>query len=164
MARATKGDRGHDGPIISIVGPGMRVVGDVIAEGSVRVEGEVKGTIVAGKAVVVGKEGTVAGDISTQDGVISGRVEGTITAASRLEIQATASVDGAIRTRRLQLEEGAVLNAEVEMGEVSLDAPSLDGGKAGRKEPEPPPAPPAVEIDEAPEQEEEEGAKNAPSS
>ena len=62
--------------VISIIGPGMRVVGDCETEGTVRIEGRVEGSVRAGKAVVVGKEGIVDGDIFTQDAVISGTVQG----------------------------------------------------------------------------------------
>jgi cytoskeletal protein CcmA (bactofilin family) len=40
--------------VISIIGPGMRVVGDCETEGTLRIEGSVEGTVRAGKAVVVG--------------------------------------------------------------------------------------------------------------
>ena len=70
----------------------------------------------AGKAVVIGKQGLVSGDIVTQDAVISGRMEGTLVAASRLEVQATSHIEGEVHTRRMQLEEGAVLNGTVHMG------------------------------------------------
>lgn len=133
MARGGKDNREQSGSIISIVGPGTKVSGDVVAEGSIRVEGEIEGTVYAGKAVVVGKEGTVNGDISTNDAVISGQVKGTITAASRLEIHGTATVEGVVRTRRLQLEEGAVLNAEVRMGEVTLEVPGSKGASAAEQ-------------------------------
>lgn len=105
--------------VISIIGPGMRVVGDCTTEGSVRVEGEVKGTIRAGKAVVVGRDGVVEGDVHTQDAVVSGRVVGSVVAESRLELQATSRIEGDVQTRRLQLEEGAVLNGKVEMTDPS---------------------------------------------
>jgi cytoskeletal protein CcmA (bactofilin family) len=128
MAKPAKGGRDSGGPVISIIGPGMQVTGDCVAEGTIRVEGEVRGTIYAAKAVVVGKDGVVKGDIATHDAVISGKVDGSVIAASRLEVQATAKVDGTIRTPRMQLEEGAVLNAEIAMGEVSLKAPSSGRG------------------------------------
>lgn len=108
--------------VISIIGPGMRVVGDCTTEGSVRVEGEVKGAIRAGKAVVVGREGVVEGDVHTQDAVVSGRVVGSVVAESRLELQATSRIEGDVQTRRLQLEEGAVLNGKVEMTDPSGSA------------------------------------------
>ncbi len=103
--------------VISIIGPGMTIVGNCETDGTVRIEGTVKGSIKAGKAVVIGKQGLVSGDIITQDAVVSGRVEGTLVAASRLELQATCNIEGEVHTRRMQLEEGAVLNGTVHMSD-----------------------------------------------
>jgi len=103
--------------VISIIGPGMRVVGDCDADGAIRVEGTVQGNIRAGKAVVVGKGGVVDGDIFTQDAVIAGTVKGVLRVESRLEIQATSRIEGEIIAPRMQLEEGAMLNGTVQMGE-----------------------------------------------
>jgi cytoskeletal protein CcmA (bactofilin family) len=103
--------------VISIIGPGMRLVGDIDTDGTVRIEGSVEGNVRAGKAVVIGKDGSVEGSVSTQDAVISGRLVGTLIAESRLELQATSRIDGDVYARRLHLEEGAVLNGAVHMGE-----------------------------------------------
>ena len=102
--------------VISIIGPGMRIQGDCETEGAVRIEGMVHGNIRAGKAVVVGKDGTVEGDIFTQDAVISGTVKGTLRAESRLEIQSSSRITGEILAGRMQLEEGAMLNGTVQLG------------------------------------------------
>ena len=103
--------------VISIIGPGMKVVGDCHTDGTIREEGTVEGSVNASKAVVIGKQGVVRGNVVTQDAVISGRVEGTLVAESRLELQATCHIEGEVRTRRMQLEEGAVLNGTVVMGD-----------------------------------------------
>ena len=117
--------------VISIVGPGMKVVGDCESDGTIRIDGRVEGSVSAKKAVVVGKTGVVEGTIVTQDAVISGRVQGSLTAQSRLEIQATSRIDGDVHARRMKLEEGATLNGTVAMGER---APSP--GSTGRDESE----------------------------
>ena len=44
---------------ISIIGPGMKILGDCDTEGTLRIEGSVRGTVRAGKAVVIGKDGVV---------------------------------------------------------------------------------------------------------
>ena len=123
--------------VISIIGPGMRVVGDCETDGTVRVEGTVEGSIHAGKAVVVGKDGLVDGDVLTQDAVISGRVMGTLTAESRLELQATCRIEGEVRARRMQLEEGALLNGTVLMGENLQPPERVSRPPAGRSETRP---------------------------
>jgi cytoskeletal protein CcmA (bactofilin family) len=102
---------------MSIIGPGMRIVGDLVTDGTVRIEGEIRGTIRAGKAVVIGREGLVEGDIFTQDAVIGGRIRGSIVAESRLELQATCDIEGVVhaRAQHLHLEEGARFNGQVQM-------------------------------------------------
>jgi cytoskeletal protein CcmA (bactofilin family) len=118
---------------ISIIGPGMNIVGDLSTDGTVRVEGRIEGTVRAGKSVLIGKSGEVVGDVLTQDAVIGGRVRGTVVAESRLELQATCDIEGQIRARsaHLQLEEGARFNGQIQM---------LDGSEALAL-----PAPPRVE-------------------
>lgn len=113
--------------VISIIGPGMRVVGDCHTEGTLRIEGTVEGTVRAGKAVVLGKDGVVEGDITTQDAVIGGRVDGSIVAESRLELQATCLIEGQIQARRIKLDEGGRVNGTVQIGDVSADsAPEVE--------------------------------------
>jgi cytoskeletal protein CcmA (bactofilin family) len=117
--------------VISIIGPGMTVVGDCQTDGTIRVEGSVEGSVRAGKAVVIGKQGSVKGNIATQDAVVSGRVEGTLVAESRLELQATCHIEGEVHTRRMQLEEGAVLNGTVHMGEAKVKGAGATGAVRG---------------------------------
>lgn len=106
--------------VISIVGPGMRVVGDCMAEGTLRIEGTVEGTVQANKAVVVGKDGVVRGDINTQDAVIGGRVVGMVIAESRLELQSTCVIEGEVRARRIKLDEGGRVNGQVHIGDNAI--------------------------------------------
>lgn len=102
---------------ISIIAPGTKIIGDCETDGTMRIEGTVQGMVKASKAVVVGKDGVVRGDINTQDAVIGGHVTGTVIAESRLELQATCVIDGEIRARRIKLDEGGKINGQINMGE-----------------------------------------------
>ena len=131
---ARERDTGGSPPeqVISIIGPGMKITGDCDTDGAVRIEGTVQGNIRAGKAVVVGKEGLVEGDIVTQDAVVSGRVSGSLRAESRLEVQATSRLEGEISAGRMQVEEGSVINGTVKIGKGMAEAPaSRPSGKGG---------------------------------
>lgn len=113
----TDADRPRDADdVVSIIARGMRVEGDCSTEGTLRVEGRVEGSVQADKAVVVGSDGVVVGDIRTQDAVVAGRIDGSIVAESRLELQAGSRVEGDIRSRRVKLEEGGVVDGRIEMG------------------------------------------------
>ena len=102
--------------VISIIGPGMHIVGDCDTTDTIRIEGRVEGSVRAEKAVVIGKGGRVHGDIQTQDAVIAGMVKGALDVDSRLELQATCVIDGEIRATRLKLDEGGVVNGTVSIG------------------------------------------------
>lgn len=103
--------------VISIIGMGMTLTGDCETDGALRVEGTITGNVRAGKAVVIGKNGLVDGNIYTQDAVIAGRVLGCVHAESRLELQSTSQIAGEITARRMQLEEGATLHGQLTVGE-----------------------------------------------
>ncbi|HEX6589267.1 MAG TPA: polymer-forming cytoskeletal protein [Longimicrobiales bacterium] len=141
MAKESKDQlQGREG-VISIIGPGMRVVGDCETEGTLRIEGTVQGKVTAGKAVVVGRDGTVKGDISTQDAVIGGHVTGKVIAESRLELQETSVVDGEIHARRIKLEEGGRVNGTIHTGEVTAGQRGALGGSTAAPGSTPAPAP-----------------------
>ena len=124
--RSTAVSRGQGDAAISIIGSGMKVVGDISTEGTVRVEGQVRGTIRAATAVVLGAAGAIEGNVLTKDAVIGGNVSGSIVASNRLELQSTCTVEGEIRTRaeHLKLEEGARFAGQVHMIEEEPEEPA----------------------------------------
>lgn len=133
--RASGAQTGREG-VISIIGPGMKVTGDCDSEGTLRIEGTVEGTVRAAKAVVVGKDGVIDGDIDTQDAVVGGRVTGSILAASRLELQASCVVEGEIRARRIKLEEGGTINGMVHIGDVGKGSTATTVGAGVPRKPQ----------------------------
>lgn len=107
--------------VISIIGPGMRVKGDCETGDTVRIEGVVEGSVVAKKAVVIGREGRVIGDITTADAKIAGAVTGKLEIKSRLELAATCVIDGEINAARLQLDDGGSVNGSVHVGQPKAE-------------------------------------------
>ena len=122
MAKEGNGATPARDTAVSIIGPGMRVVGDCETEGTLRVEGVIEGTVRAGKAVVIGKDGAIIGDLITQDAIIGGKITGTVVAESRLELQATCLIEGEIKARRIKLDEGGRINGRVQTGEIKVPA------------------------------------------
>ncbi len=120
--------------VVSVIGPGMEIVGDIKCDGTVRVEGRVEGSIKATKSVVVGKGGTVTGDIETQDVVVAGTVAGTVCGASRVELQDTCRVEGDIKSRRIKLDEGGRVEGRLHMGEKSSTSAAAASSLAARSE------------------------------
>ena len=121
--------------VVSVIAPGMTVLGDVKCDGTVRVEGKVEGSIRASKSVVVGKNGRVTGDIETQDVVVAGAVVGTVVGASRVELQETCRIEGDIRSRRIKLDEGGQIEGRFYMSKaVAAGEKATDGPTAPAKQ------------------------------
>ena len=119
MAVFTEKTRGSNegDSALSIIGTGMRVVGDITAEGVVKVEGTIVGTIHAGRQVLVAKGGMVEGDLFAREAIVGGEVRGSIEATERVELQATSVVHGDVATKRLLVQEGGEVNGVIRMGE-----------------------------------------------
>src|SRR5256885_2231584 len=98
-------EKGHGVPEtetgLSIIGTGMRVVGDITAEGVVKIEGTVVGTVRAGRQVLVGKGGEVEGDVISREAIIGGEVRGSIRAEEPGENQASCLVHRGNAAKRL---------------------------------------------------------------
>lgn len=102
---------------ISLIGPGMRIVGDLVTDGSVRIEGSIQGTLRAAKLVQIGKSGEVVGDVLAQEAVVGGRIRGTLSAPGRILLQATCDVEGEVHASSGQfvLEEGGRFSGQIRM-------------------------------------------------
>ncbi len=120
----TTGDRPMSRPdpvsgetTMSVIGAGMRIIGNVETNGVVKVEGTVEGAVRGARQVLLGRSGVILGDIHAADAVIGGKVVGSIAATERVELQATASVEGDVNTRSIVVFEGGQINGTVRMGE-----------------------------------------------
>ena len=99
---------------VSTIGPGLRVIGDCITDGSIHVDGLVEGSIKAGE-VVVEERGKVRGDIQTHNLIIAGQVSGNIAARGRAEFKASCHVKGDILSPRIKIEEGCRIDGRLHM-------------------------------------------------
>jgi cytoskeletal protein CcmA (bactofilin family) len=102
---------------LSIIAPGMRVEGEIVTSGVVKVEGTVVGSINAEQQVLIAGGGRVEGDVKTREAIIGGAVQGAIFADERVEVQPSASVNGDITTFRLLIHEGGEVNGLLKMGQ-----------------------------------------------
>ena len=120
--------RGEAGGL-SIIGVGMTIIGDVVTDGVVKVEGTVKGSVRASQQILLAPGGMVEGDLETKEAIIGGEVRGTVRAEDRVEVQASSVVTGDIVTARIAILEGGQVNGEIKMGAVTTGASELNGHK-----------------------------------
>lgn len=81
-----------------------------------RVEGQVKGTIVCKGSVHVAQGANVNAAVDADSISVAGELDGEITCRGRLELLPTGRVKGHISTQSLVIHEGAVYEGDMEMG------------------------------------------------
>src|SRR4029453_6005949 len=63
---------------LSVIASGMKIVGDIESTGVVKIEGTGEGAIRGARQLLLGRQGTVHGDIRAPEVIIGGTVVGTI--------------------------------------------------------------------------------------
>lgn len=104
---------------LSIVASGTRIVGDIESAGVLKIDGRIDGSVTGARQVLLGRGASVHGNVVADEAVIGGSVDGAILAAVRLELQSSAIVNGDIETKSVVVLEGARINGNVRMRDVS---------------------------------------------
>ena len=99
----------------TVIGSGSRVVGDLISDEEVLLEGQIEGKVRGERSVTVAAGGEVQGDLAARSVVVGGRVRGHIIAAERAELTSTAVVHGSVQAPKIIIAEGAHLQGNVAM-------------------------------------------------
>jgi len=102
--------------ISTFLGPEVSVEGNIEFRGTIRVDGNVKGTIHSDEGtLIVGEHAVIHADILVGAAVITGAVSGNIEARDKLEIFPPACVMGGIKAPTISIESGVVYNGNCEM-------------------------------------------------
>jgi cytoskeletal protein CcmA (bactofilin family) len=108
---------------VANIGKSITIKGDLTGNEDLVIDGNIEGRIdLPNNQLTIGAEGKIKADIHAKSAVVVGHVSGNVSATERIEVQASGIVDGDVRAPRLVVQEGAVLNGAVEMGEVKRPA------------------------------------------
>jgi cytoskeletal protein CcmA (bactofilin family) len=99
----------------TIIGTGTAVHGNIVASGTVRVDGQVHGEIQTEGDIIVGESGQVNGIVKGRNVTIAGLLEGNVDASGRLHIVSTGRVNGDIVVESLMVEDGAKYKGNCKM-------------------------------------------------
>jgi cytoskeletal protein CcmA (bactofilin family) len=117
---------------VAVVGKSIVIKGELSGNEDLVVEGSVDGTItLTDNNLVVGADGRVNANLFARSVTITGKVEGDVSASERVEITATGSLKGNIRSPRLIINDGAYFQGSVEMKKASSPATSPGSSSSG---------------------------------
>lgn len=89
----------------SVIGPEVRISGNLLARGDVQIEGEIEGDVRAIN-VVVGERARITGSVLAEEVVVRGHVMGCVR-GRRVMLQASCHVEGDVYHQALSIEQGA---------------------------------------------------------
>lgn len=105
------------------IGKSLIVQGKVISNEDLTIDGKVEGTIELGNhGLTIGAGAEIKANLVAKMITISGAVTGNVMATDKVDLRATASVDGDIVAPRLIMAEGAVIKGKVDASGKSAPA------------------------------------------
>jgi len=103
--------------IDSLIGAGTRIEGNISFSGGLRVDGEVRGNVVAAggqpSTLVVSEQARIDREIHVSHLVVNGAINGPVFSTEFLELQARACVKGDVQYKSLEMHLGAVVEGRL---------------------------------------------------
>jgi cytoskeletal protein CcmA (bactofilin family) len=130
------------GEINTLLGRGAEFEGKLTFEGTVRIDGKLKGEVFSDDVLVVGEGAHVEAEIDIGEIIIHGTVVGNIRARRAIEIHAPGRVKGDITTPSLQIAKGVVFEGRSFMEQATSGQVAAVGPRS--VPPGPPPGAPAL--------------------
>lgn len=96
---------------IQMLGPQVALEGSLVFEGTLFINGHVKGTIESGTGtIVIGKSAVIHADVFVRNATVSGEIKGTVRSTELIMLQPSARVNGGLYAPRIHIEPGAIVN------------------------------------------------------
>ncbi len=118
----------------TVVGPSVKIQGDLNSEGNIKIEGQVAGKVKTSQSVFVNQGAKIAADVLAGNAVIGGEVQGNIKISGHLILQSTAKIAGDISCTILRVEDGAQFSGKCVMNGAAAPTATGNGKRAGRDE------------------------------
>lgn len=91
----------------------VEIEGTLTFNGSLEFDGKLKGDIVSQGSLIIGKKGSVEGDISTDSLVVFGKAGGKIKTSSRCELKSSGTISGDLNASLFSMDEGAQFDGQL---------------------------------------------------
>lgn len=99
----------------TIVGPSVKVEGELASEGNIRIDGQVNGNVQTTQNLAIGEHASITANIRALNAVIAGKIKGNIMVEEALEITETGRVEGDIQAKIISIAPGAIFRGNCQM-------------------------------------------------
>jgi cytoskeletal protein CcmA (bactofilin family) len=127
--------------IDSLIGVSTRIEGNVYFKGGLRIDGQVKGNVIAETGetsmLVISEQAKVEGEVRAAHLVVNGEIIGPVYSSELLELQPKARITGDVNYKALEMHGGALVAGKLTHDQVTgeeqvlkLAAPKLAASNA----------------------------------
>jgi len=99
----------------TIISEDVEIVGSVKCSGGIQIDGKINGDLSCTGDTILGKNGSIKGNLTVNSVTLYGKLQGNITAKELIELKSSAKVNGDIRSSRLVIEDGVTFVGKSEV-------------------------------------------------
>ena len=118
---------------INIISEGTMIKGNIISNGDIRIDGELKGNIESKGRLVIGPQGKVEGEVNCNNIDVSGYIKGKIVVTEMLSMKSTSEIVGDVTAGKLSVEPGSIFTGTCSMGGQKATLSKPENGKPAEK-------------------------------
>ncbi|MFI5205421.1 MAG: polymer-forming cytoskeletal protein [Candidatus Paceibacterales bacterium] len=130
-------DSDLSGPAETVVGPSVKIQGDLNSEGNIKIEGQVSGKVKTSQSLFVVPGAKIMADILAGNAIIGGDIQGNLKITGHLVLQSTAKILGDITCQVFRVEDGAQFSGKCVMQGANGPIVNGNGKKKNEAELEP---------------------------
>jgi cytoskeletal protein CcmA (bactofilin family) len=98
------------------IGRSLVIKGEISGSESLYIDGRIEGTVnLTDNRMTIGRNGSVAANITAREVVIMGKVQGNIQCSDRLDVRSEGALTGDVITPRISVEDGAMIKGSVQV-------------------------------------------------
>ena len=115
----------------ALIGPSIRIKGDLVGEEDLIIQGTVEGTInLHNNVLTIGENGRIHANLHATTINVEGELRGDLFGSEKVVIKKTGNVRGNITAPRVTLEDGAMFKGSIEMDPKSVS--SIENNSAAK--------------------------------
>jgi len=99
----------------TVIGQDVEIVGSIKSGGAIQIDGKLNGDLACSGNVVIGAGAAIKGNLSVNSITVLGSVTGNVSAKDKIELKASANVNGDIRAKRMSVEDGVTFVGKSEV-------------------------------------------------
>lgn len=127
-------------PARTIIAEDIEITGSIKCASDIELSGKLNGDLNCTGTAVIGEKASIKGNITAMSISIRGQINGNVTVKDRIELKASARLNGDIRAKRLTVEDGVTF-----VGKSEVNPAGTTATRAGGTPEEEPAAPAYVE-------------------